>query len=406
MTAPTPAETTLTTLRQYIQSILTGYRDSVATNVQTVENHKTTIEGYLSEFESQAQTIRDGTNELAIKANRVDEFDTRITNKADKIHTHSSGEIIDADPLVTAGTIVRRDAAGLFEVASPSVPNNPTPKSYVDSGLADKSNLGHTHLTKDITDRTAVVGGAGAADKLVSTGADGQLVITTEQILTDLHAVNKTYVDTRFEQKANLTHTHTISSVTGLQNALDQKATGEHTHNSNDISNATTLVTGTVANAGLVLKTSSDGQLSVTTSSVTQEHHVPSKGYVDTETAKKANTSHAHTVDAITGLQGALDGKASTTHTHTVSQITDLPTISSAVTNSALVQRTSSGQVTVPAVPGAAEHAVSRGHLDGKLAGKVTGSQQGMELWVGTQAAYDALPVETRTRAGFAAVIY
>lgn len=187
MSAPvTTAEQTLANLRQYIQSILETYRDGVAGNVQTVESIKTTVEGYLAEFEGQAQAIRDGTAALAIKAERVDEFDARISNKADKVHTHTSAEVLDASDSVTPGTIVCRDEDGLFEVASPAAGNNPTPKSYVDNELNEKSDSTHRHLSSDITDRTAVVGGPGAADKVVSTGADGQLVITTEQIASDL----------------------------------------------------------------------------------------------------------------------------------------------------------------------------------------------------------------------------
>lgn len=80
--------------------------------------------------------------------------------------------------------------------------------------------------------------------------------------------------------------------------------------------------------------------------------------YVNTELAKKANSSHTHTIANVTGLQDALNAKATTTdldnlkedvytkiqstntalgdkaslnHTHTVSQITDMPNVMSAV---------------------------------------------------------------------------
>lgn len=44
------------------------------------------------------------------------------------------------------------------------------------------------------------------------------------------------------------------------------------------------------------------------------------------ELAKKANASHTHTTDQVTGLDTALAGKAPTSHTHTSAQITDLTT--------------------------------------------------------------------------------
>ena len=82
-----------------------------------------------------------------------------------------------------------------------------------------------------------------------------------------------TTVTTQLAGKANTNHTHTIANVSGLQSALDAKATSE------------------ALTSGL---------------------------------AGKANTSHTHTISNITNLQTTLDGKAASNHTHTASQITDL----------------------------------------------------------------------------------
>jgi hypothetical protein len=73
-----------------------------------------------------------------------------------------------------------------------------------------------------------------------------------------------------------------ISKITGLQTALDGKASTSHTHIISDVSG---------------LQTALDG---------------------------KAPTSHTHTIANITGLQTALDGKAPTSHTHIISDITSL----------------------------------------------------------------------------------
>lgn len=67
--------------------------------------------------------------------------------------------------------------------------------------------------------------------------------------------------------KADATHSHAISDVTGLQTALDGKAASSHTHAISD-------VTG--------LQTALDG---------------------------KSDLEHGHAIDEITGLQTALDGK-------------------------------------------------------------------------------------------------
>src|SRR5690606_32791695 len=81
----------------------------------------------------------------------------------------------------------------------------------------------------------------------------------------------KAYVDSGLAGKANTSHTHTISNVTGLQTALDGKAA----------------------------------------------------------------TSHTHSIANVTNLQSTLDGKAATSHTHTASQISDSTSIGRSVLTAA-----------------------------------------------------------------------
>lgn len=75
-------------------------------------------------------------------------------------------------------------------------------------------------------------------------------------------------------------HTHSIADTTGLQGAIDGKASTNHTHAIAD----TTGLQGAL-----------DG---------------------------KSATNHTHVISDTTGLQGALDGKASTNHTHAAGDIT------------------------------------------------------------------------------------
>src|SRR5699024_3708765 len=77
--------------------------------------------------------------------------------------------------------------------------------------------------------------------------------------------------------------------------------------------------------ANKLVRTNDEGQLTVYTSSVTEDSSVANKNYVDIEVGKKANTSHTHSQSDITGLSTALSGKADKSHTHTTSQLTDYP---------------------------------------------------------------------------------
>ena len=136
-------------------------------------------------------------------------------------------------------------------------------------------------------------------------------------------------------------HTHPVSEVDGLQDALDGKAATGHTH--------------TKAQVGLGnVDNTSDAAKPVSTAT---------QAALD----GKAATSHTHTTAQVTGLDSALAGKASTSHTHSMSQVTGL--------DSAL-----SGKA-----------AVSHTH---------TAAEVGAEpaAWSGTQAQFDALGAKNPNR--------
>lgn len=59
--------------------------------------------------------------------------------------------IVGANQYGVAGTLVRRDDAGRAQFADPAADNDATSKRYVDTGLAGKANTTHTHAATDIT---------------------------------------------------------------------------------------------------------------------------------------------------------------------------------------------------------------------------------------------------------------
>ncbi len=84
----------------------------------------------------------------------------------------------------------------------------------------------------------------------------------------DYVAVGLSDLQSALDGKANSSHSHSISNITGLQSALDSKANSAHTHSIGDISG---------------LQSALDA---------------------------KANSSHSHSISNISGLQTALNAKA------------------------------------------------------------------------------------------------
>ena len=109
---------------------------------------------------------------------------------------------------------------------------------------------------------------------------------------TDL--VRKSQVDSALAGKANTSHTHAVSDVTGLQTALDGKAAASHTHTASQISDSTL--------AGRALLTGADAAAQRTALGLGSAATQASSAF--------AAATHGHSVADVTGLQTALDGKA------------------------------------------------------------------------------------------------
>ena len=115
-----------------------------------------------------------------------------------------------------------------------------------------------------------------------------------------------TGLSTALDSKADKAHTHETSQVVGLDNALSDKADKAHTHAQEEITGLSTA-----------LSNKADKSHKHTTADITN---------FATEMNKKANTSHTHSQSDITGLSEEFDKKADSSHTHAQSDITGLST--------------------------------------------------------------------------------
>jgi hypothetical protein len=193
----------------------------------------------------------------------------------------------------------------------------------VTNALAAKAPTASPTFTGTVSGITKGMVGLGSVDNT----ADAAKPVSTAQAAADSAVASAAASDATAKantaqayaiQRANHTGTQAISTVSGLQAALDGKqASGSyaatvHTHGISDV-------------AGL--QTSLDGKQA---------------------SGNYAAASHSHAIADVTGLQTAIDGKAASSHTHALSSLTQ----SSATTGQVV---TWSGSAWAPATPSAGE---------------------------------------------------
>ena len=116
------------------------------------------------------------------------------------------------------------------------------------------------------------------------TATKGNLLANGTLTASNLKSDNETRLASVEKNKANLSHTHTCSDITDLEEKLKNlgTTTTTHTHTCSDITDLEEKLKG------------------------------------------KADSAHTHTCSDITDLEEKLKGKADSVHTHTCSDITDL----------------------------------------------------------------------------------
>ena len=132
--------------------------------------------------------------------------------------------------------------------------------------------------------------------------------LNTLREIAELASSNKTVQEQLTEAiagKADKTHTHSQSQVTGLSTALNNKADKTHTHETSQVVGLDNALADKADKAHTHAQTEVTG--------------------LSTALSNKADKTHTHTQAQVTGLSTALSGKANASHTHTTSHISDYP---------------------------------------------------------------------------------
>ena len=194
-------------------------------------------------------------------------------NYANASHDHTISDITGLYDELTGMTYVADSSDNSVQLETYGDGNSfniPT-KGYVDNALNGKSNLDHNH------DSVYQAKGDYATNDALKNYVTGTTFIDYT-----------TYIEGEVNKKANVSHSHEISNVSGLQSALDGKSGTGHTHTISNITNLQSTIDGIYTDMGLQ----------------------------DEAIAGKADSVHTHEISNINGLQSALDGKAASSHTH------------------------------------------------------------------------------------------
>lgn len=224
----------------------------------------------------------------------LDSYYTDLTGKANVFHSHNESDIIGL-----SGALANKQNT-LVSGATIKTINGVSVLGSGDIVVAGGGSSDHANLTN----RTAV------DSHPISAITNLQTTLDSKAAASHSHTVaNVTGLQTAIDSKANTTHTHAIADVTGLQTALDSKASSSVvTTTVNGLMLFTDKVkmdsiasnaTANSADAFLLSRGNHTGSQAISTVTGLQ-----------TALDSKAASAHTHVISDVTGLQTALDGKA------------------------------------------------------------------------------------------------
>ena len=178
------------------------------------------------------------------------------------------GKVVTTSNTITVDSDLFVSEVGVYNWSRPNVPGLVVHKVTISAESQTTEVMGQKINRVEVYDNKRAISGNTSGGQLLRLNPDGQVWITTASVTNAHHATNKSYVDSKVSEKADKSHTHSQSDITGLSTALSGKADSTHTHTQGEVTGLTTALNG------------------------------------------KAAKSHTHTTSQISGLGTALNGKA------------------------------------------------------------------------------------------------
>ncbi len=253
---------------------------------------------------------------------RILDLEALIADKADVTATWPQSSIVGltaslANKANVTHTHAIADVTGLQGALDGKLPlSQAIPISQVTS-LASQLSIITTNINAKIDKKpTAVVGNFAMFDDPGNV-EDSGYSSADFSLVDHVHAISGvTGLQAALDGKAAASHTHNIGDVTGLQGYVDTIALKATKVVGGTTGNFTTLtITGDLQDS-----TYSAGSFAL----VSHTHSISAVSGLQTALDGKAALSHTHAIADITNLQTTLDGKAASSHTHTISSTTGL----------------------------------------------------------------------------------
>ncbi|MEJ4100934.1 hypothetical protein V5S96_11300 [Corynebacterium mastitidis] len=321
-------------------------RDAAASATQAGEA-ATQAAGEIARATREADRSEEAARRAVEGANRVGDADAVVAAKraaeaaAARSGTQADRSKAEADRTVQAASTA---TSGISPQVRSEIDAKAT-KEDLARGLDGKANAAHLHRSREITDTTYNVGLNGDRDRLIRLDSQGKIAVYGSPGITArdgaiqvdatqggrtpaASVVNKRYVDGEVAKKADVSHTHQLGEVEGLESALGAKAEAaalagkadqqavdtalagkadkSHRHVSADITDAVDAESQsqTVTYKNRLVRLDGHGNLCAKLPKTSGS--VATKKYVDDEVKKAAPVGHKHQVSDITGLSAEI----------------------------------------------------------------------------------------------------
>jgi hypothetical protein len=192
--------------------------------------------------------------------------------------------------------------------------------------------------------------GAGTYSRVLNSAVNVEKTTKIEIAnVINLDTILNNYLE-KIDNKSDVGHTHTTADITDYSSALDNKANKIHTHKISDILNSDTDTLQIELDAK-VLKTDFETYkaeintslgLKANTSDVATTVQLTALGNsIETKLAKKSDDGHIHAESDITNLVSDLAKKSPIGHTHAISDVTNLTSTLNSKSNNGHTHTTS-----------------------------------------------------------------